>query len=101
MDIRPNTPTGARRTTGFATYADGSGGLTDIDMPTYSAADVAAGEYLRAARKELGLSLGDAARATGVQVHEVCDIEAGRSSVDRDAWVMALALHHARTEGGE
>lgn len=71
---------------------DHRGGVTEVEVPVWSVADIERGRARRERRRELGLTLGDAARSTGLTVSQISLIERGGADVDEAAYDRALQL---------
>lgn len=95
----PVTPTGTQRCAAFVDYADGTGELVVGDGPVYPPSPQ--GERLRAARVERELSLGDTARASGLSVVQVSELERGRCTLPEAEWTALLALVATAERSGQ
>jgi len=95
-------PIGMRRTQAFVNRGHADDGtpighsFEEIDMPMYPDDARLAGRELREIRVALGLSLRDAARAIGISVAQVSDIERGRARCNKEA---LLDAYHASLSG--
>ena len=92
---KERTPIGYQKTFGFwDRNCDDpdkhEGGVASFDVPLFSEKHMDEGESFRELRQQLKLSIGEAARKTGLTTVQVSLIERGAASVDNDEYVNAL-----------
>ena len=95
-------PVGTRRATVHRNYGltksgkpDPRNGWYTEDLPAYPVDQREIGAGIREARKKLGLTLGDAARASGLSVVDVTALERGAARCDHEALIRLWAASRA------
>lgn len=90
MKVQRRTPTGTEPAFVFSSYTDGASGARVEDIPTYAPSPE--GTALRELRRELGLTLSEAATALGCGVVDVGELERGISEpAAPHTWTEAVA----------
>lgn len=95
--FRENTPIDETIAVGFGHDEGGHGAVMAIPVARYKRDEIAVGRNLRESRKALGLTMGDAARITGMTVTQISELELGAASVD--AFLYLDELRTSRTYG--
>jgi len=90
LEISPVAPSGRSVKNMLVSYRDGTGAFEARETDDYAKSPD--GLALRDERVRLGLSLGAAARAFGLRVSEVSDLEHGRVTCD---WQVARDMRTA------